>query len=231
MFLYKLTFSSIGIQSIVLKHIKDHSKLTNTSLNTSRFLHSCLPSFHEFTPLPGFRPLPGHWVSQGSIPSNVGSFCTFSLIPYSSLFLPSVLVPSCRSFPGWIAPIPMFLILLHGNFLFWFLHVICMVILSVRHQLIDLYYDNLGPHKYKTYNLLCLYIHCHVSLISMHVPCRPITQSPAVQPAPATNPFGTLPAMPHMSISRPGAAPSIQYGISSMPVNWTCFYLLKFEWI
>ncbi|XP_023512469.1 nuclear pore complex protein NUP98A-like [Cucurbita pepo subsp. pepo] len=46
----------------------------------------------------------------------------------------------------------------------------------------------------------------------------PITQSPAVQPAPATNPFGTLPAMPHMSISRPGAAPSIQYGISSMPV-------------
>ncbi|TYK01639.1 nuclear pore complex protein NUP98A-like [Cucumis melo var. makuwa] len=46
----------------------------------------------------------------------------------------------------------------------------------------------------------------------------PITQTPAVQPAPATNPFGTLPAMPQMSISRPGAAPSIQYGISSMPV-------------
>ncbi|XP_023534368.1 nuclear pore complex protein NUP98A-like isoform X1 [Cucurbita pepo subsp. pepo] len=46
----------------------------------------------------------------------------------------------------------------------------------------------------------------------------PITQNPIVQPAPATNPFGTLPAMPQMSISRPGAAPSIQYGISSMPV-------------
>ncbi|XP_022157427.1 nuclear pore complex protein NUP98A-like isoform X2 [Momordica charantia] len=46
----------------------------------------------------------------------------------------------------------------------------------------------------------------------------PITQSPVVQPATATNPFGTLPAMPQMSISKPGAAPSIQYGISSMPV-------------
>ncbi|KAK9926468.1 hypothetical protein M0R45_023697 [Rubus argutus] len=38
------------------------------------------------------------------------------------------------------------------------------------------------------------------------------------QPVPATNPFGTLPAMPQMSIGRGGTAPSIQYGISSMPV-------------
>lgn len=39
------------------------------------------------------------------------------------------------------------------------------------------------------------------------------------QPVPATNPFGTLPAMPQMSIGRGGTAPSIQYGISSMPVR------------
>ncbi|XP_015866887.3 nuclear pore complex protein NUP98A isoform X1 [Ziziphus jujuba] len=45
------------------------------------------------------------------------------------------------------------------------------------------------------------------------------TQSSAVaQPAPVTNPFGTLPAMPQMSIGRGGTAPSVQYGISSMPV-------------
>ncbi|KAF7827626.1 nuclear pore complex protein NUP98A [Senna tora] len=44
-------------------------------------------------------------------------------------------------------------------------------------------------------------------------------QSPAViQAAPITNPFGTLPALPQMSIGRAGSAPSIQYGISSMPV-------------
>ncbi|ONK78817.1 uncharacterized protein A4U43_C02F22740 [Asparagus officinalis] len=46
------------------------------------------------------------------------------------------------------------------------------------------------------------------------------TQSNVVmQPAPVTNPFGTLPAMPHMSIGRVGSAPSVQYGISSMPVS------------
>ncbi|XP_072974682.1 nuclear pore complex protein NUP98A isoform X2 [Typha angustifolia] len=39
-----------------------------------------------------------------------------------------------------------------------------------------------------------------------------------MQPAPITNPFGTLPAMPQMSIGRVGSAPSVQYGISSMPV-------------
>ncbi|XP_050376886.1 nuclear pore complex protein NUP98A [Argentina anserina] len=38
------------------------------------------------------------------------------------------------------------------------------------------------------------------------------------QPVPATNPFGTLPTMPQVSIGRGGSAPSIQYGISSMPV-------------
>ncbi|XP_057966767.1 nuclear pore complex protein NUP98A isoform X2 [Malania oleifera] len=45
------------------------------------------------------------------------------------------------------------------------------------------------------------------------------TQSSAiVQPGLVTNPFGTLPAMPQMSIGRAGTASSIQYGISSMPV-------------
>ncbi|XP_028805918.1 nuclear pore complex protein NUP98A [Neltuma alba] len=45
-------------------------------------------------------------------------------------------------------------------------------------------------------------------------------QSPAVvQAAPISNPFGTLPALPHMSIGRAGTTPSIQYGISSMPVT------------
>lgn len=38
-----------------------------------------------------------------------------------------------------------------------------------------------------------------------------------VQPAP-TNPFGTLPALPQLSIGRTGNSPSIQYGISSLPV-------------
>ncbi|CAI9759304.1 unnamed protein product [Fraxinus pennsylvanica] len=45
------------------------------------------------------------------------------------------------------------------------------------------------------------------------------TQSSLVaQSAPATNPFGTLPAMPQISIGRTGTSPSIQYGISSLPV-------------
>ncbi|XP_057463018.1 nuclear pore complex protein NUP98A-like isoform X2 [Actinidia eriantha] len=42
--------------------------------------------------------------------------------------------------------------------------------------------------------------------------------SSVAQPLPVTNPFGTLPAMPQMSIGRSGTAPSIQYGISSLPV-------------
>ena len=49
-----------------------------------------------------------------------------------------------------------------------------------------------------------------------------VQNSVVVQPAPAANPFGTLPAMPQMSIGRTGTAPSIQYGISSMPVNMIC---------
>ncbi|KAL2458326.1 Nuclear pore complex protein [Forsythia ovata] len=45
------------------------------------------------------------------------------------------------------------------------------------------------------------------------------TQSSVVaQSALATNPFGTLPAMPQISIGRTGTSPSIQYGISSLPV-------------
>ncbi|CAO2838550.1 unnamed protein product [Amaranthus hypochondriacus] len=42
--------------------------------------------------------------------------------------------------------------------------------------------------------------------------------SAVAQPVAVTNPFGTLPAMPHMSIGNAGTSPSIQYGISSMPV-------------
>lgn len=45
------------------------------------------------------------------------------------------------------------------------------------------------------------------------------TLTPAVmQPVAVTNPFGTLPAMPQVSIGRTGTSSSIQYGISSMPV-------------
>ncbi|XP_022762378.1 nuclear pore complex protein NUP98A-like isoform X3 [Durio zibethinus] len=45
------------------------------------------------------------------------------------------------------------------------------------------------------------------------------TQSAAaVQPVTITNPYGTLPAIPQISIMRAGTAPSVQYGISSMPV-------------
>ncbi|KAK0588915.1 hypothetical protein LWI29_007036 [Acer saccharum] len=47
----------------------------------------------------------------------------------------------------------------------------------------------------------------------------------AVQPIAVTNPFGTLPAI-QMSIGRAGTAPSIQYRISSMPVNMTSLELL-----
>nr|GEW39871.1 nuclear pore complex protein NUP98A [Tanacetum cinerariifolium] len=44
-------------------------------------------------------------------------------------------------------------------------------------------------------------------------------QSPTLaQPQSITNPFGTLPAMPQMSIGRVGNAHSVQYGISSLPV-------------
>ncbi|KAL1196169.1 Nuclear pore complex protein NUP98B [Cardamine amara subsp. amara] len=39
-----------------------------------------------------------------------------------------------------------------------------------------------------------------------------------VMPIPVTNPFGTLPALPQISIAQGGNPPSTQYGISSMPV-------------
>ncbi|CAH2038386.1 unnamed protein product [Thlaspi arvense] len=42
--------------------------------------------------------------------------------------------------------------------------------------------------------------------------------SVVLQPVAVTNPFGTLPAMPQISINQSGNSPSIQYGISSMPV-------------
>lgn len=45
------------------------------------------------------------------------------------------------------------------------------------------------------------------------------TQQPSV-PMPVSNPFGTLPAIPQMSIGRSaGTGPSVQYGISSLPVS------------
>ncbi|KAH7302584.1 hypothetical protein KP509_23G078300 [Ceratopteris richardii] len=45
------------------------------------------------------------------------------------------------------------------------------------------------------------------------------TQQQSV-PVPVTSPFGTLPALPQMSIGRSaGTGPSIQYGISSLPVS------------
>lgn len=47
-----------------------------------------------------------------------------------------------------------------------------------------------------------------------------------MQPAPVTNPFGTLPAAPQMSIGRVGAAPSVQYGISNMPVRFFFSYFI-----
>ncbi|XP_042020495.1 nuclear pore complex protein NUP98A-like [Salvia splendens] len=40
----------------------------------------------------------------------------------------------------------------------------------------------------------------------------------AAQAAPITNPFGTLPTMPQVSIGRAGISSSLQYGISSLPV-------------
>ncbi|KAI5428302.1 hypothetical protein KIW84_033333 [Lathyrus oleraceus] len=43
--------------------------------------------------------------------------------------------------------------------------------------------------------------------------------SVVAQAAPITNPFGTLPALPQMSIGRVGTTPSVQYGISSMPAQ------------
>jgi len=46
-----------------------------------------------------------------------------------------------------------------------------------------------------------------------------------MQPAPVSNPFGTLPAMPQMSIGNGGSSPSVQYGISSLLVSFKHFQL------
>ncbi|CAN0840765.1 Nuclear pore complex protein NUP98A [Linum grandiflorum] len=48
---------------------------------------------------------------------------------------------------------------------------------------------------------------------------QPVAQnSVGVLQVPVTNPFGSLPAMPQISIARAGTTPSVQYGISSLPV-------------
>lgn len=58
------------------------------------------------------------------------------------------------------------------------------------------------------------------SLVCFHCGGRSTTQTIAVvQPTPVSNPFGTLPAVPQMSIGRVGTSPSIQYGISNLPVS------------
>ena len=46
-----------------------------------------------------------------------------------------------------------------------------------------------------------------------------------MQPAPVSYPYGTLPAMPQMSIGNGGSSHSVQYGISSLPVS---FIILAF---
>nr|CAB3460097.1 unnamed protein product [Digitaria exilis] len=46
----------------------------------------------------------------------------------------------------------------------------------------------------------------------------PSQSNMVMQPALVSNPFGTLPAMPQMSIGNGGSSPSVQYGISSLPV-------------
>ncbi|XP_050227125.1 nuclear pore complex protein NUP98A isoform X2 [Mercurialis annua] len=49
-------------------------------------------------------------------------------------------------------------------------------------------------------------------------PISATQSSIGAQPTPIMNPFGVLPAMPQMSIGRAGTTPSVQYGISSLPV-------------
>ncbi|CAO2035539.1 unnamed protein product [Urochloa humidicola] len=53
------------------------------------------------------------------------------------------------------------------------------------------------------------------ALIAQQTPSQ---SNMVMQPAPVSNPFGTLPAMPQMSIGNGGSSPSVQYGISSLPV-------------
>ena len=47
-----------------------------------------------------------------------------------------------------------------------------------------------------------------------------------MQPAPVSNPFGTLPAMPQMSIGNGGSCSSVQYGILSLPVSFSPLHFL-----
>lgn len=65
-------------------------------------------------------------------------------------------------------------------------------------------------------------ISCCMNVIIMLVALlfRPTQSLMTAAPGPVTNPFGTLPAMPQMMIGRSaGSGPSVQYGISTMPVS------------
>lgn len=66
--------------------------------------------------------------------------------------------------------------------------------------------------------------------IVFHSFYRPVTQSSvAAQAASIANPFGTLPTMPQVSIGHTGTSPSVQYGISSLPVSIFFLDLSKIE--
>lgn len=71
---------------------------------------------------------------------------------------------------------------------------------------------------------------CALIWVALFLFYRPGTQSTvAAQAAPTTNPFGTLPTMPQVSIGRTGTSPSVQYGISSLPVSILTLNLSKIE--
>lgn len=66
-----------------------------------------------------------------------------------------------------------------------------------------------------------------IDVLILNVIFRSHQNTLAVAQTPVTNPFGTLPAMPQITIGRSsGSGPSVQYGISSMPVCWS-FQLLS----
>ncbi|TVU44055.1 hypothetical protein EJB05_03482 [Eragrostis curvula] len=58
----------------------------------------------------------------------------------------------------------------------------------------------------------------HVLLPTYNSTGTPSQSNMVMQPAPVSHPYGTLPAMPQMSIGNVGSSPSVQYGISSLPV-------------
>lgn len=61
--------------------------------------------------------------------------------------------------------------------------------------------------------------------------CRATQNVISATASPVTNPFGTLPAMPQITIGRSaGSGPSVQYGISSMPVRWDFQILVHKQW-